>query len=161
MNSNFVILLTLGLLTTVLCSSFAQENSTGVFLTMKPSKNYKDFAKIVSTRDKSKNNVVFVPLKPIIFGDEFIKISEIINDPKHNTTYFYLSFSNEGIEKLKDITTKVQGVELVLVVNDTIIGYIKAMREIVNKSIQINGPLNSPDVLWAHGSLKKNIDSRK
>ncbi len=69
-------------------------------------------------------------------------------------------FSNEGVEKLRDITTKVEGVQLVLVVNNTVIGYIKTMSELVNKSIQINGPTNSPDVLWAHKSIKKIIDTR-
>lgn len=128
---------------------------------MQPSKNYKDFAKILSTRDNSKNNLVFVPLKPVISGDEFTSVSEIIHDSRHKTTYFYLSFSNEGINKLKDITKKVQGVKLVLVVNDTVIGYIKTMSEIVNKSIQINGPKNSPEVLWAHASLQKLINDRK
>ena len=128
---------------------------------MQPSKNYKDFAKTVTTRDNNKNNVVFVPLKPIISGDEFTKVSEVANDSKQNNTYFYLTFSDQGIEKLRDITTKVQGVKLVLVVNDTVIGYIKTMSEIANKSIQINGPRNSAEVLWAHASLKKMIEDRK
>ncbi len=153
-------LLTLGLFIVILNNSFGQDNSTGVFMTMKPSKNSNDFAKTISTRDNSKQNMVVVPLKPIISGDELTKVSEIINDPSHNSTYFYLSFSNEGIEKLRDITTKVEGVQLVLVVNNTVIGYIKTMSELVNKSIQINGPTNSPDVLWAHKSLKQLMDAR-
>jgi preprotein translocase subunit SecD len=150
----------LGLVVTLMNNSFAQENSTGVFMTMKASKNSNDFSKTISTRDNSKKNTVVVPLKPIISGDQFTKVSEIIDDIRHNTTYFYLSFSPEGIEKLKDITTKVEGVQLVLVVNNIVIGYIKTMSEIVNRSIQINGPTNSPDVLWAHENLKKIIENR-
>ena len=138
----------------------AQDNSTGVFMTMKGNKNSSDFSKLISTRDNSKKNAIVVPLKPVISGDEFTKVSEIIDDARHNTTYFFLSFSNEGIEKLRDITTKVEGVQLVLVVNNTVIGYIRTMSELVNKSIQINGPTNSPDVLWAHRSLKELIDKR-
>lgn len=154
------LLILLGLALTFINSALAQENSTGVFMTMKASKNSNDFSKTISTRDNSKKNAVVVPLKPIISGDEFTKVSEIINDTRHNTTYFYLFFSNEGVEKLRDITTKVEGVQLVLVVNNTVIGYIKTMSELVNKSIQINGPTNSPDVLWAHKSIKKLIDTR-
>lgn len=130
-------------------------------MTMKASKNSNDFSKTVSTRDNNKKNMVVVPLKPIISGEEFTKVSDITHDARHKTTYFFLSFSNEGIDKLRDITTKVEGVQLVLVVNDTVIGYIKAMNEIVNKSIQINGPTNSPDVLWAHEHLEKMIDNRQ
>jgi len=151
----------LGLLMTLMSNSFAQENSTGVFLTMKPSKNSQDFAKSISTRDRSKQNMVFVPLKPIISGAEFTKVSDIVNDTRLNTTYFLLTFSPAGIEKLRDITTKVEGVQLVLVVNDTVIGYIKTMSEIVNKSIQISGPANSIDVIWAHQSLLELINKRK
>ena len=154
-------LLLTGLLLTTLINSLAQENSSGVFMIMKPSKNYEAYAKTVSTRDNSKNNLVFVPLNPLISADEFNKVSEIIIDSKQNTTYFYLTLSNEGIKKLKDITTKVQGVKLVLVVNDTVIGHLKAMNQIVNKSIEINGPTGSSDVLWAHTRLKKLIDDRK
>lgn len=154
-------LLTITLLVIVFGNSFAQENSTGVFLTMKPGKNYKGFAKKVSTRDHNKSSTVYIPLQPIISGEEFTRVSEISNDIKHNESYFYLSFSKEGIDKLNDIATKVTGAEMVLVVNNTIIGNIKAVRAIVNQSIQINGPLNSPDVLWAYFNLKELIDSRK
>ena len=141
--------------------SFAQEMSSGVFLTMKSSKDYKDYSIKISTRDNSELNSVFIPLEPIISVEEFTKVSEIINEEKHNQSYFYLSFSTGGIEKLKKITTNVEGVELVLVVNNTIIGYIKTMSSIVNKSILINGPIRSPDVVWAHRNLKTMIESRK
>ncbi len=154
-------LLAVVFLIVILTNSFAQGNSSGVFMTMEPSKNNRDFAKKILTPDNNKNKALYVPLQPIISSDEFISVSEIINDPGNNESYFNLYFSNEGIAKLKDITTKLAGVKLVLIVNDTFIGDIEAKREIVNKSIQINGPFNSPDVLWAYTSLNEIIERRK
>ena len=153
-------LLVLGLLITIFSTSYAQENSSGIFLKMKSSKkNSKGFGKIVSTQDGVKSKSVLVPEYPIVSTKEFVGISEITNDQKTNQSYFLLSFSEAGTIILKELT-KTPGVEIVLIMENTVVGELKP-GEIRNKSIQLTGPVNSYDVLWAHTSIKKMLDARK
>ena len=58
------------------------------------------------------------------------------------------------------MASKVESGQLVLVVDNILIGEIKAIGVTLNRSIQINGPLNSQDVLWAHTNLKKMMEER-
>ena len=151
-------LVTVGIFSLVLSDLVAQENSSGVFLQMKPSKNTKDYTKTVQTRDGSKK--FYVPPNPVIPAKEFTKVSELTNDVVIKSSYFALYFSQKGIDNLKIMASKVESGQLVLVVDDIVIGEIKAIGVALNRSIQINGPLNSQDVLWAHTSLKKMMDER-
>ena len=153
-------LVTLGLLITIFSSSYAQENTSGIFLKMKSGKRTsKGYNKIVLTQDRAKNKAVYVPENPIISTREFLGVSEIINDQKRDQSYFTLSFSNEGTAILKELTGTT-GMNIILIMENIFIGELNA-GEIRNKSIQIIGPANSSDVRWAHSTIKKIIDERK
>jgi hypothetical protein len=153
-------LLVLGLLITIFSMSYAQENSSGIFLKMKTNKkNSKGYGKVVLTQDRVKSKSVLVPENPIVPTREFVGVSEITNDQKTNQSYFLLSFSDAGIAILKELT-KTPGVQIVLIMENTVVGELKP-GEIRNKSIQLTGPVNSYDVLWAHTSIKKMLDARK
>jgi preprotein translocase subunit SecD len=153
-------LLVLGLLITIFSTSYAQDNSSGIFLKIKSNKkNSKGFGKIVQTQDRVKSKSVLVPENPIVPTKEFIGISEITNDQQTNQSYFLLSFSDAGTTILKELT-KTPGVQIVLIMDNTVVGELKP-GEIRNKSIQLTGPVNSYDVLWAHTSIKKMLDARK
>ena len=153
-------LLVLGLLITIFSTSYAQENSSGIFLKMNSNKkNSKGYGKVVLTQDRVKSKSVLVPENPIVPTKEFAGISEITNDQKTNQSYFILSFSDKGTDILKDLN-KTSGVQIVLIMENTVVGELKP-GEIRNKSIQLTGPVNSYDVLWAHTSIKKMLDARK
>lgn len=153
-------LVTLGLLITILSTSYAQENASGIFLKMTSGKRTsKGYNKVVLTQDRAKNKAVYVPENPIVSTREFRGVSEIINNQKQDQSYFTLSFSNEGTAVLKELTGTT-GVNIVLIMENVFIGELKA-GEIRNKSIQIIGPANSSDVQWAHTMIKKIIDERK
>ncbi|MBK5278432.1 MAG: hypothetical protein JJE09_06180 [Bacteroidia bacterium] len=147
-----------GLLFIILSSVNAQDNSSGIFLKMKSGKKLDGFGKVVFTRDQNKSKSVVVPINPIVPTKEFVKISELTNNQKNNESYFYIWFSNEGVEVLKELG-QVAGVQIVLIIDDTLVGEFRA-GEIKNKSIQISGPANSADVFWAHFSIKKMIEDR-
>ncbi len=143
----------IGFFSLLMLDSFGQDNTSGVFLTMKPTKKFKEFTKVVSPRNNS-NKKFYVPLSPVISSNEFVKVSEITNDPVLNLTSFLLYFSQRGIDNIKAMTSRVEGAQAILVVNDTVIGEIKTVGIAANRFIQISGPLNSPDVLWAYDNIK-------
>jgi hypothetical protein len=152
-------LLGLGLLIAIFSTSYAQENSSGIFLKMKSGKkNSEGFGKIVLTQDRIKSKSVYVPENPIIPTTEFVSVSEITNNLKKDQSYFKLTFSDEGVATLKELTTTTD-VTIVLIMENVVVGELKA-GEIRNKSIQISGPANSSDVQWANTMIKKIIDGR-
>jgi hypothetical protein len=145
-------LLVYSLLLTVFHPLPAQENDAGIFLTAEFHKNCKNLRR---TRDKKIK--VCTPLKPIILPDEFSGITEIQNDNGTNLSYFYLILSQPGYDKLKNIIDQLSETELVLVVDNTVVGFVKNKNQIVNKSLRIDGPLRSDDVKWVYERLQRVI----
>jgi hypothetical protein len=148
-------LLLYSLLLTVFHQLPAQENNTGIFLTTEFHKNCKNLR---STRDKKIK--VCTPLNPIILPEEFASITEITNDGVRKLSYFHLVLSQPGNDKLKNIINQLSEIDLVLVVDNTVVGFIKNKNQIVNRSLQIDGPLRSDDVKWVYERLQRVIQLR-
>ena len=141
---------------TIYCA--AQDNSSGVFLAMKASNSTAGYSKIVVPRDGTKE--FNVPLDPVISPTEFFKVSEIVTDPVLRSTYFSLTFTQKGMNNLRAVFSKVKGTQLLLVVDNVVIGYVETLPSGTNRSIQIGGDFNSTDIYWAHERLSKIISDK-
>lgn len=154
MTVNFLLFFILAL--TVPYQTTAQENSVGIFLTQKLTKNCQN---ILFTRNKKIK--VCTPEKPIIWSEEFAYITEIRIDEAQKLGYFNLFLSQKGYDKIKSVIEQLAGTELVLVVDNTVVGFIKNKDQIVNKSILIDGPAHSEELEWVFASLQKTIRPKK
>jgi hypothetical protein len=136
----------------------AQENSMGIYLTVKSEKKYNNCPKKLFTRDKK--TLVCVTPKPIIAVGDFSYLTEIRNDMAINFSYFNLVLSQQGFDKVKSIIASLPGAELVLVVDENVVGFIKDKNQIVNRSIRLDGAANSEDVQWLHKRLKEIVKGK-
>jgi hypothetical protein len=130
----------------------AQEVSTGIFLTTKVKKNCQN---ILFTNDKKTK--VCVTMNPIISAKDFVYITDIKKDID-NRHSFNLIFSNEGYEKLKKLYAQLPNSEFALVVENVVIGYIKNLEMIKNKSLLIDGTEN--EILSIHHGLEAVVNPR-
>jgi hypothetical protein len=146
------------LLAAALFEASAQENSVGIYLTVKADRKYNTCPKKISTRD-TKMPVCVTP-KPIITAAEFSHLTEIKNDMGINFSYFNLVLSQQAFDKVKSILASLSDAELVLVVDENVVGFIKAKNQITDRSIQLNGTANSEDVQWLHERLKEIIKAK-
>jgi hypothetical protein len=137
----------------------AQENSAGIYLTIKPDKKYNNCPNKFSTRDNK--TIVCATTKPIITAAEFSHLTEIKNDHAINFSYFNLVLSQQASDKVKNITASLADSEFVLVVDEKVVGFIKDKNQVVNRAIQLNGTANSEDVQWIHEQLTKIIKTKK
>jgi hypothetical protein len=136
----------------------AQENSAGIYLTIKANKKYSNCPNKFYTRDNE--TIVCATTKPIITSSEFSHLTEIKNDPAINFSYFNLVLSQQAFDKVRNITASLPGSEFVLVVDEKVVGFIKDKNQVVNRAIQLNGSANSEDVQWIHEQLTKIIKSK-
>lgn len=143
------------LLITILNQAQGQEATAGIYITIKVNKNKSGCPKELFAKDKKIR--ACVPIYPIISVNDFISLTVIKNDERKNFSYFSVQLSEEGFSKLKDVTQELPGSQLAFVVNETIVGFIKNISQITNKSIQVDGKANSEDVKWVHQELKKII----
>jgi hypothetical protein len=139
-------------LTTLIITARSQETSTGIFLTTKIKKNCQN---ILFTNDKKTK--VCVTMNPIISVKDFVYITDIKKDID-NRHSFSLIFSNEGYEKLKKLYAQLPNSEFALVVEKIVIGYIKNLETIKNKSLLIDG--TEDEILSIHHGLEAVVNAR-
>jgi hypothetical protein len=137
--------------------SVVQETSTGIYLTIHSKK--KDCPHLVYSRNKKIK--VCATLKPIVTINDFKSVTEIKQDLAANVSYFNLVLSQEGNDRLKNLITSLAGTELVLVVDETVVGLIKNKDQLVNRSIRIDGPATSDDVTLVFNKLKQLLAEKK
>jgi len=124
------------------------ETNAGIFLVVK---NEKICEKRVFNIDK-KVKVCVTP-EPILAVDNFTSVSSIVKrDSLGVNCYFNLGFSQTGMERLKKIYTTLPQAELVLVVDNTVVGFITNLNTIRNKSLAIEG--NEKDLILIHEKFK-------
>jgi hypothetical protein len=133
-----------------------QESDVGIFLTTEQRKNCQN---VRFTRNKKIK--VCTPSNPIIISEDFVSVTDIINDEARSISYFNLKFSQRGYDKIKGVISQFAGIELVLIVDNTVVGFIKNTDQIVNKSLQIDGPLHSDEVTWVYERLQKATQYKK
>jgi hypothetical protein len=134
--------------------SATQENSVGIFLTQKLNKNCQ---RTLFTPDRKIK--VCIPEKPIIWPEEFTGVTEIITDEANDFSSFALLLSHKGHDKIKRVIEQLAETELVLVVDNTVVGFVKNKNQIVNKSIQVNGTAHSGELKRVFERLQKIISS--
>lgn len=97
----------------------------------------------------------------IIGHEEFAFITPIRNIQGRKTAYFNLVFTDKGFATLKKLYSELPASELVLVIDDKVVGNIKNMDVIRNRTLRIDGQANSPDLLWVHEHLKTVVAERQ
>jgi hypothetical protein len=138
--------------TAAIITARSQETSTGIFLTTKIKKNCQN---ILFTTDKKTK--VCVTMNPIISAKDFVYITDIKKDID-NRFSFNLIFSNEGYETLKKLYAQLPNSEFALVVDNSVIGYIKNLEVLKNKTLLIDG--TETDILSIHHALEAVVTVR-
>jgi hypothetical protein len=137
------------------CEGLAQQSTVEIYLPFKVEKKRDQCPNILYSRTKTTQ--VCVTSKPVISVTEFAYITEIINDNEKNYCYFNLIFTSSGYDKIKMISQTLPETEMVLTVNETVVGFIKNMDQISNRAIRIDGVANAEEVHWVHSRLKEII----
>jgi hypothetical protein len=133
-----------------------QEKSIGIFMVMKDGgKKNINCQKVLRSRNLKTS--ACIANTAVIGLEEFSSMTEIVNSVIRRKSSFDLILSPNGYNKLKKIITSLPENELVLIVDDTVVGFIENLEQISNRSIEIGGEVNSPDVQWAYDHLKTKV----
>lgn len=161
MTSRFVVLLLVLSLFTI--SAWAQEQTTGIFATIKMEKKHKtkDYGRRVFNR--SNREKFLIPEIPLIASNDFLAVTEITHDLKSFASYLSITVTAEGLQKLRNAVQSLTDIELILLIDNIVFGRISSNSEDdfrFNK-ITIVSPLRDDNLLWAHQKLTEMINARK
>jgi hypothetical protein len=160
MKSKSYLFLVLFYLLTPAC--FAQEQTNGIFATIKIDTKHraKDYGRRVFNR--SHREKFLIPDQPLIASIEFTSVSKITHDLPALLSYFDIIVSTEGMTRLRNAITALPDTELVLVIDNTVFGRIssKSEQDFRYNKITIASPLKDADLEWAHGKLEEMINAR-
>jgi len=134
-------------------------DSIGIFLRIKTdTKTDKVLCqRTIYSRDHLKNACILN--SAIITQSDFVSVSAI--NRISGIKYFYLQLSPNGLKKLQMVLTTIPDAELILVVNDALVGTFNNLDQLKTRNIQITGGINSPDVDWIHDALSSALRLKK
>jgi hypothetical protein len=92
-------------------------------------------------------------------SEEFTGVTEITTDEANDFSSFALVLSHKGNDKIKKVIEQLAGTELVLVVDNVVVGFVKNKNQIANKSILVNGTAHSDELKRVFERLQKIIYS--
>ena len=130
-------------------TTFLQHVDIGIFVTIKFTKKCE--YKLLTLN----NRKICVTSQPVLTVNDFAYITEIKKDPA-GTYYFNLGFSDQGFIKLKKLSAAFPDTQLALVINNTIVGFIKNLDVLRNKTLKIDATSDGKTGLEAiHEKLLK------
>jgi len=88
---------------------------------------------------------------PLITAAEFESVSGIILDPMFN--HINLTFTSEGFEKYKTVSSNLKGAEMALVISNKIVGLFRSEGRVPKRTLQIGENMSLADLEWIHGHL--------
>lgn len=124
----------------------AQPFRVGIFITIAYNK---DCEHKLETIDKKK---ICITPRPVISKGDFAYITDL--NERGKKTFFHLVLSDSGFHKLKTIFRDLPRAEFVLVADDMVVGFIKNLDVLRNRSLMIDAPTdNSDNLRRAHDKL--------
>lgn len=161
--SKLIILLAIGTYLLKPVTGFTQENSTGIFITIKVNKKHKTKGYGRRVYNRSHREKFLIPDVPLITSTEFVSVTEINHDSRALHSYFSISVSPEGLQKLRAAVQTLINADLVLVIDNTVFGRINSKSEddFRMSKITIVSPLKDLDLEWAHQKLAEMVEARK
>lgn len=144
-------------------SSCAQEHVTGIFVTIKVDKKHRTKGYGRRVYNRSHREKFLIPDVPLITGSEFLSVTAISHDIRAVHSYFSISVSPEGLQKLRAAVQSLSNADLVLVIDNTVFGRINSKSEddFRMSKITIVSPLKDLDLEWAHQKLTEMVEARK
>jgi len=128
---------------------FSQDN-TGFYIEIEKKTNC---PQLVRTFDET---LTFcVPKRPILDRTVFTSIGDIQVDAAKKRKYIDLHLNSKGMETLKTVVASLPNSNIILVVNDRVVGRLKN-KDIVGRFIRIDSDLVSQQIEWIHSHLKAN-----
>ena len=143
-------LLIFSLLVVAHYSSLGQSAHTGFYVLIETKQNCENLLPALKGHE-----VYCLPKEPIIVKAEFEWISEIKYDPRKQSKYFYLKLSEEGFKILKTLAERLPNSKVALVVDGQVTGIFRSNGKVINRSMPINGKIDSAEVDWIHEKLGK------
>jgi preprotein translocase subunit SecD len=93
--------------------------------------------------------------EPILNAAEFESVSEVQNDRARQLKFVNLQLTKKGFALIKKLTSQLPNKELLLVVNDHVVGTFNGANQVISRTIPISGSVDSQVVDWVYNQLKK------
>jgi preprotein translocase subunit SecD len=93
--------------------------------------------------------------EPIIKASEFESVSEVQYDRARQSKFVNLQLTKKGFALIKKLTAQLPNQELLLVVDDRMVGTFSGTGQLVSRTVPISGPMDSQAVDWVYTKLKK------
>ncbi len=133
----------------------AQERRVGIFITTPLSK---DCPNKLKTMDRKE---VCITQRPVIPRTDFLYITELV-ERTHANSYFHLVLSDSGFNKLKAISRDLPSAELVLVVDDAAVGFVRNLDRLKSGRLMIDAPEPYKlDLILIHQKFSELVTVRK
>ncbi|MBL7854776.1 MAG: hypothetical protein JNL17_10265 [Cyclobacteriaceae bacterium] len=136
------------LLISGVCSA---QNQAGFFFVLNSKKNCPQKVSSISGRQQ-----YCIASEPIIRASEFESVSDLKKDERQHT-YLELTLSEVGVANLRTLSARLPDSQLVLVVDDKVVGEFENLGRIVNRTIPISDKNNSGQMTWIRDRLKAAI----
>ncbi|HEY0654681.1 MAG TPA: hypothetical protein VGD65_16205 [Chryseosolibacter sp.] len=136
-------------------SAFGQESKLGVYITVKYSKKCENPAVNIE------NKKFCLAPQPVLTKIDLAYMTEIKLDLAMQK-YFTLVFTENGAEKLRNLAIGFPNTQIVLVVDDLIIGFLKDLDQLRSNSLKMTAGIQyGNNVEFVHEKLKAFVPVKK
>lgn len=127
------------------------QSARGFYFVLQTKKNCPQKVSSISGRQQ-----YCIASEPIIRASEFESVSDLKKDERQHT-YLELTLSEVGVANLRTLSARLPDSQLVLVVDDKVVGEFENLGRIVNRTIPISDKNNSGQMTWIRDRLKAAI----